>query len=43
MWADDKYWLPLFLQDKKFKGKFLFDSEKGNEISKYELLEVEDI
>jgi len=25
MWSDDKYWFPLFLQDKKFKGKFLFD------------------
>ena len=25
MWDDDKYWLPLFLAGKKFKGKFLFD------------------
>jgi len=25
MWPDDKYWFPLFLQDKKFRGKFLFD------------------
>lgn len=25
MWDDDKYWLPLFLEGKKFKGKFLFD------------------
>ena len=24
MWPDDKYWFPLFLADKKFKGKFLF-------------------
>jgi len=26
MWPDDKYWFPLFLQDKKFRGKFLFDN-----------------
>lgn len=24
MWPDDIHWLPLFLADKKFKGKFLF-------------------
>lgn len=24
MWPDDKYWMPLFLSGKKFKGKFLF-------------------
>lgn len=24
MWPDDIYWLPLFLRNKKFKGKFLF-------------------
>jgi 8-oxo-dGTP diphosphatase/2-hydroxy-dATP diphosphatase len=24
MWPDDKYWIPLFLEKKKFKGKFLF-------------------
>ena len=23
MWPDDKYWFPLFLEGKKFKGKFL--------------------
>jgi 8-oxo-dGTP diphosphatase/2-hydroxy-dATP diphosphatase len=27
MWPDDKYWLPLFLAGKKFKGKFLFGPE----------------
>ncbi len=27
MWADDKYWMPLFLKDKKFKGTFLFGEE----------------
>jgi ADP-ribose pyrophosphatase YjhB (NUDIX family) len=25
MWSDDKYWLPLFLQDKKFTAEFVFD------------------
>jgi len=25
MWSDDPYWFPLFLEGKKFKGKFLFD------------------
>ncbi|MCH7604386.1 8-oxo-dGTP diphosphatase [Patescibacteria group bacterium] len=24
MWPDDKYWFPLFLEGKNFKGKFLF-------------------
>lgn len=24
MWPDDRYWYPLFLQNKKFNGKFLF-------------------
>ena len=24
MWPDDKYWLPFFLQGKKFTGRFLF-------------------
>lgn len=28
MWPDDKYWLPMLLEGKKFKGKFFFD--KGN-------------
>lgn len=25
MWLDDKYWLPLLLKGKKFKGYFLFE------------------
>lgn len=29
MWADDKYWLPLFLENKKFKGKFIFDNQNN--------------
>lgn len=39
MWPDDKYWLPLFLADKKFKGKFLFDETIN--ILDYSLFEVE--
>ena len=27
MWPDDKYWLPLFLAGKKFKGKFIFEGQ----------------
>lgn len=26
MWSSDKYWLPVFLANEKFKAKFLFDS-----------------
>lgn len=33
MWADDKYWLPLFLAGKKFTGNFLFD--RHNQIVKH--------
>lgn len=27
MWADDIYWLPLFLEGKKFRTRILFDPE----------------
>lgn len=27
MWEDDKYWLPVVLEGKKVKGKFLFDKD----------------
>ncbi|MDP6848120.1 MAG: 8-oxo-dGTP diphosphatase [Kiritimatiellia bacterium] len=27
MWSDDPYWLPLVLQDKLFRGYFLFDDD----------------
>lgn len=26
MWPDDRHWLPLFLQNKKFQGRFLYDT-----------------
>ena len=38
MWPDDKYWFPLLLNGKKFKGKFLFD--ESDNILQYELNEV---
>lgn len=27
MWPDDQFWLPLLLDGKKFKGKFVFDKD----------------
>ncbi len=27
MWSDDIHWLPLFLENKKFEGKFVFDKD----------------
>lgn len=36
MWPDDIYWMPLFLENKKFKGKFLFDA-RGGSVLKYSL------
>lgn len=41
MWPDDKYWLPLFLVGKHFKGEFRFDDI--NEIISHSLEEVEKI
>ncbi len=35
MWADDKYWMQLFLNNKKFEGKFIFDEH--NHIIEHEL------
>jgi len=47
MWPDDVHWMPLFLEGKKFKGKFLFDrpSDKDHRsrILERELQEVDDI
>lgn len=39
MWDDDKYWLPLFLQGKKFTGYFLF--AENDKVIKHELKIVE--
>jgi 8-oxo-dGTP diphosphatase/2-hydroxy-dATP diphosphatase len=41
MWPDDIHWMPLFLQDKKFKGKFLFG--EADVILEKELFEVEEL
>lgn len=38
MWPDDKHWFPLFLEEKKFKGRFLFD--ETNNIVEYKLEEL---
>jgi 8-oxo-dGTP diphosphatase/2-hydroxy-dATP diphosphatase len=38
MWPDDKYWLPMFLDEKRFKGKFFFN--ESNEIIDYSLSEL---
>lgn len=35
MWPDDRYWFPLFLDGKKFQGKFVFEGQ--DTILKYEL------
>jgi 8-oxo-dGTP pyrophosphatase MutT (NUDIX family) len=47
MWADDKYWLPLLLAGKKFKGKVLFDrpsdAEYAGKILKKEINEVDSL
>lgn len=37
MWPNDKYFYPLFLENKKFTGKFVFDEH--NNIAEHELYE----
>lgn len=37
MWPNDKYFYPLFLENKKFTGKFVFDEH--NNIAEHELHE----
>jgi len=41
MWPDDKYWIPLFVEGKKFKGKFLFG--ENDKILQKELIETNEI
>lgn len=38
MWPDDIYWMPLFLEGRKFRGKFLFG--ESDVILKKELTEI---
>ncbi len=41
MWPDDIYWMPLFLKNKKFKGKFTFG--ENDSVLESNLEEVEDL
>lgn len=46
MWPDDKFWLPLFLENKKFTGRFLFkgdDSAHNTQILEHSLQIVNDL
>ena len=36
-WPDDEFWMPLFLEGKKFRGRFMFNQEKSAKIIKYDL------
>lgn len=38
MWPDDPHWIPLFLDGKTFKGRFVFDS--NNKMLENEIAEV---
>lgn len=42
MWPDDKYWIDLVLQGKKFDADFFFD-EKNERIVKYQIKERQEI
>lgn len=33
MWSDDIYWMPFFLEGKRFRGRFLFDRPSDHEYS----------
>ena len=39
MWADDPYWLPLVLDDKKIKAGFVMD--KNDAVTRYGIEEVD--
>jgi len=43
MWPDDRFWLPLFLEDRKFRGKFIFDQERNTKIIEHNLEIVENL
>jgi 8-oxo-dGTP diphosphatase/2-hydroxy-dATP diphosphatase len=47
MWPDDKFWMPYFLNGKKFTGYFLFDKpstkEYTSKILKQEIKEVKEL
>lgn len=39
MWPDDKHWLPVVLDGKKFEGKFYFVNE-GKNIDEFDIREI---
>ena len=41
MWADDPHWFPYFLENKKFKARFLFDENEN--ILEKEIEEINEI
>ncbi len=41
MWADDQYWLPIFLKGEKFQGKGSFD--KNNTLTDFKMEKVEQL
>lgn len=41
MWPDDRYWLPLFLEGKKFRTKFLFG--EGDTVLEKDIREIESL
>ena len=41
MWPDDKFWFPMFLEGKKFKGKFLFG--EGDVVLDHEIKEIQNL
>ncbi len=41
MWPDDRYWLPLFLDGKKFRTKFLFG--EGDKVLEQHIREVDSL
>ena len=43
MWAADKHWIPLFLEGKKFRGWFFYESPDSDNIINLKIREVEEI
>jgi hypothetical protein len=42
MWSDDKLWLPFLLNNKKFKGYFLFNADEKT-ILNYQVNEIDSL
>ena len=40
MWPDDRIWMPLMLEGRKFMGKFYFD-EKGESLRSHEIVALD--